>query len=134
MQPYLTYPTGSTYIVGHGADIDTVLLFETKAEAEQYKNSVDAELCGSDYGMDSSDFYALRSGKFNEIVCWDHGLFLRWCAFTELAKALRLTEKIDRIELSKAIVEEDSQAAVNITHRPDIYDRMHQATDDYLGA
>lgn len=134
MQPYLIYPTGSTYIVGHGADIDTVLLFESRHEAELYRIECGYTVCGGEYSLDNDDFYSMRKGDHNIIVVWDHLQFLKWCAFTELARTLGLSEKIDRIELSKAIVEDNEQAAVNITHRPGIYDEMHKLTANYLGA
>lgn len=137
-RPFQQYPTGSAYIVGRAGakDVDRVLLFEAQGEAELFKLSMLTdgwELCGNDYGMDNDTFYALRSKDDNLIVVWDYLLYLKWMAFTELARAMGLTAKVDRIELSKAIVEDDTVAAQNIVRTAHFHDTASEITALYLG-
>ena len=140
IQPFQQYPTGSAYIVGRAgaADVDRVLLFETRDEAAAFKTTKTLspegwEVCGNDYGMDEDTFFALRKGDDNLIVVWDYLLYVKWLAFTELAKAMGLTAKVDRIELSKAIVEDDAVAAQNIVRTANFHATAADITALYLG-
>lgn len=138
IQPLSQYPTGSAYILNRAqaADVDRVLMFETHAEAELFKLqscSEGWEPCGADYGMvDEDTFYALRSGDDNLIVVWDYLLYVKWMAFTELAKAMGLSAKVDRIELSKAIVEDSRAAAQNIVRTSHFHSTAAAITALYL--
>ena len=59
----------------------------------------------------------MRRGLLNIIVVWDYLLYLRWVAFSEVAAKIGTLEKVERIELSKALVENNAVAAQNIVRR-----------------
>lgn len=137
-QPLQMYPTGSAYIVDRtsAADKDLVVLFETFEQAQEYINQSlcgDAwEMCGQDYGDDGSLFKAIRRGDDNQIIVWDYSVFIRWVAFTELAKVLGMSSKMERIELSRALVDGDPVAAQNIVRYTPVYQKMAEISDLYI--
>lgn len=138
-QPFQQYPTGSAYIVGRASarDVDRVLLFETRDEAERFKTRsmvVDGwDICGRDYGIvDRDSFFALRKGDDNLIVVWDYLLYLRWVAATEVARKFGLQQKHERIELFKAIVEDDRTAAQNIVRTSHFHETAYEINALYL--
>lgn len=135
--PLATYPTGSAYIVDRqsAADKDLVVLFETFDEAQTYiaeATSMDWDVCGQDYGDDGSHFKAIRRGDDNQIIVWDYVQFIRWVAFTELAKKLGMSAKMERVELSKALVDACPDAARNIVRYTPVYQRMAEIADLYI--
>jgi hypothetical protein len=132
------YPTGSAYIVDRASaqDKDLVVLFETFEQAQDYINQSVSfagwDVCGQDYGDDGTHFKAIRRGDDNEIVVWDYVQFIRWVAFTELAKKLGMSSKMERIELSRALVGSDPMAAQNIVRYSPVYERMSEIADLYI--
>jgi hypothetical protein len=139
-QPFAFYPTGSAYIVDRvsAADKDLVVLFESFEQAQEYINLRLCggvwEMCGQDYGDDGTHFKAIRSGDDNQIIVWDYVQFVRWMAFTELAKKLGMSSKMERIELSKALVDADPVAAQNICRYTPVYERMAEIADLYISS
>lgn len=136
-QPLQTYPTGSAYIVDRtsAADKDLVVLFETFEQSEAYiKQQLDDGwlICGQDYGDDGSMFKAIRREDDNEIIVWDYSVFIRWVAFTELAKVLGMSSKMERIELSRALVDGNPVAAQNIVRYTPVYQKMAEISDLYI--
>lgn len=113
------WPTGSTYTNGAGADVD-IVRFTEDPTAERAALLADGfTLCGGEesYSLDGDTFFAVRRGLLNIIVVWDYLLYLRWVAFSEVAAKIGTLEKVERIELSKALVENDAVAAQNIVRR-----------------
>jgi hypothetical protein len=138
--PLQTYPTGSAYIVDRtsAADKDLVVLFETFEQAQEYIKEATLisgwDICGQDYGDDGSLFKAIRRGDDNQIIVWDYSVFIRWVAFTELAKVLGMSSKMERIELSRALVDGDPVAAQNIVRYTPVYQRMAEISDLYISS
>lgn len=137
-RPFASYPTGSAYIVDRASakDKDLVVLFETFEQAQEYINLQLCggmwKMCGQDYGDDGTHFKAIRRGDDNEIIVWDYVQFIRWVAFTELARKLGMSSKMERIELSKALVDADPIAAQNIVRYAPVYERMSEIADLYI--
>lgn len=139
-QPFASYPTGSAYIVDRvsAADKDLVVLFESFGEAQHYiamlTQNYGWQVCGEDYGDDGTHFKAIRRDDDNQIIVWDYIQFVRWMAFTELAKKLGMSSKMERIELSKALVDADPVAAQNICRYTPVYERMAEIADLYISS
>lgn len=115
-----------------------MVLFETFEQARDYiDRRVQEQLwdvCGQDYGSTDDLFTAIRRGDDNEIIVWDYVQFIRWVAFTELAKKLGMSSKMERIELSKALVDADPVAAQNIVRYTPVYERMSEIADLYINS
>lgn len=109
-----SWPTGSEWTNGAGEDVDLVVYTEDPdAERAAYLALGYVE-CGEDYGLDGDTFKAFRHGRLNIIMVWDPQQYIRWVAFSETARAIGTLSKVERIELSRAIVEDDLVAAQNI--------------------
>lgn len=115
-----------------------MLLFETFGQAQLYieaRTVLDGwDMCGQDYGDDGTHFKAIRRGDDNQIIVWDYIQFVRWMAFTELAKKLGMSSKMERIELSKALVDADPVAARNICRYTPVFERMTEIADLYINS
>jgi len=139
-QAFAAYPTGSAYITSREAanDIDIVLLFETFEQAQRHIAELVSGhgwvMCGEDYGDDGTHFKAIRNGDDNQIIVWDYMQFVRWMAFTELAKKLGMVDKVERIELSKALVDANMEAARNICRYSPVHRRMAQVAGQYIAS
>jgi len=115
------WPTGSAYI---GADPDRgpqdidFLGYVPEEHRDEQFNTLSArgwEVCGLGYSKQDDDKWcAFRKGDENLILCWCPLVYLRWVAFTELAKRCQFIHKFERIELCKAVLEGDVEAAHNI--------------------
>lgn len=118
------WPTGSAYIGSdkEPQDFDYVEFVhaEDKERHEAALLGTGWDLCGSaEYGQeDSLPWAAYRRGDWNVILCWCPLTYLRWIAFTELARRCCFTSKMERIELCKAILEGKAEAAMSIVHLP----------------
>lgn len=116
------WPTGSAYIGSdkEPQDFDYVEFVhaEDKERREDALLGTGWDLCGSEeYGHDDSlPWAAYRRGDWNVILCWCPLTYLRWIAFTELARRCCFTSKMERIELCKAVLEGNVEAAMNIVH------------------
>ena len=119
------WPTGSAYI-GTNPDVQPQDL-----DYLEYVRPVDHcqrvaqllidgwEQCGLGYTkQDEGQWCAYRRGDWNLILCWCPMVYLRWVAFTELARRCTFVNKLERIELCKALLEGNKEAAQNIVHYP----------------
>lgn len=113
------WPTGSVYTNGCGNDVDIVRFTEDKEAERASLLAAGYTLCNGDesYSLDGDTFFAVRRGLLNIIVVWDYMLYLRWIAFTEIAKRIGTLDKVERICLSQALVEGDAVQAQNIVRR-----------------
>ena len=115
------WPTGSAYIGSdeEPQDLDYVT-FVHEADKGQYETALLGtgwDVCGVGYTRQNEDMWcAYRKGPWNVILCWCPLVYLRWVAFTELARRCCFTSKVERIELCKAILEGDEDAAMNSVH------------------
>lgn len=117
------WPTGSAYI---GADPDKgpedidFLRYVPEADCDAHSAMLEAtgwEVCGLGYNKQEADHWcAYRKGDENLILCWCPLVYLRWVSFTELARRCCFTAKVERIELCKAVLEGNDEAARNIVH------------------
>lgn len=115
------WPTGSAYI---GSDKPPQDLDYLKFVHLEDKDSVVSSLlskgweqCGLGYTRQEVDHWcAYRRGDWNLILCWCPLVYLRWVAFTELAKVCGISSKAERIELCQAILEGGTDAARNVVH------------------
>ena len=115
------WPTGSAYI---GADPDKgpqdidFLRYVPDEHCEEHSNMLEAqgwEVCGIGYSKQEADKWcAFRKGNENLLLCWCPLVYLRWIAFTELARRCQFIHKVERVELCKAILEGNDEAARNI--------------------
>ena len=120
------WPTGSAYI---GADpdkgpqdIDFLRYVPEEYLYEHVNDLIHAgwDACGTGYVAQTNDKWcAYRRGDENLILCWCPLVYLRWVAFSELAKLCGLVYKPDRIDMCKAVLEGDVEAARNIVLRSD---------------
>lgn len=109
-----SWPTGSEYTNGAGEDVDLVVFTEDPEAQRAAYLAIGFVECGADYGLDGDTFKAFRQGRLNIIMVWEYTQYIRWVAFSEVAKTMGTLSKCERIELSKAIVEDDAVAAQNI--------------------
>lgn len=109
-----SWPTGSEYTNGAGEDVDLVVFTEDPEAQRGVYLAIGFVECGADYGLEGDNFKAFRQGRLNIIMVWDYQQYIRWVAFSEVARRLGSLDKCHRIELSKAVVEGDAQAACNI--------------------
>lgn len=115
------WPTGSAYIgtIKPPADRD-FLIRVAEDECESYcQRLVDGgwQKLGAGEGysvLTGGGWAAFRKDDLNAIVCSDDVVYLRWVAFTELARVCAMAAKVERIELCKAVLEGDATAANNI--------------------
>lgn len=119
------WPTGSTYTNGAGADVDIVRFTEDPQETRAELLAAGFSLCNGDesYSLDGDTFFAVRKDLLNIIVVWDYLLYLRWVAFSEVAAKIGSLDKVERIALSQALVESNSEQACNIV-RTSAFNRM----------
>ena len=131
------WPTGSAYIGSDRApqDLDYVE-FVPESRKEQHESALlddGWEVCGTGYTRQNEDKWcAYRKGKWNVILCWCPLVYLRWVAFTELARRCCFTSKCDRIELCRAVLEGSVEAAMNIVHRQPFYDTAEYTMQEFL--
>lgn len=101
------WPTGSHYICNPpvtDTDIDFIILVN-----EEWESIVDlidkgwVKYGNGKYG--NTDFVSLRKGKYNYIITSNEIFFNKFRAATELAKALNLKKKEDRIKLFDMVIE-----------------------------
>lgn len=121
------WPTGSAYITGiDPADVDLVQYCEGHDHmmrlVQQYADAGFEVGSAMEYGLKGDDWCSIRKGRLNVILVCEPLLYVRWLAFTELARVLFLDQKVHRIELSRAIVEQDATAARNIIHLKGTHD------------
>lgn len=124
------WPTGSTYTNGSGNDVDIVRFTEDPVAERAALLADGFTLCNGDesYSLDGDTFFAVRKGLENIIVVWDYMLYLRWVAFSEVAKRIGTLDKVERICLSQALVEGDAVQAQNIVRRSAFNDKAEGLT------
>lgn len=131
------WPTGSAYIGSdkEPQDLDYVE-FVHDADKDRHETALlDAgwDVCGVGYVRQNEDKWcAYRRGNWNVILCWCPLVYLRWVAFTELARRCHFTSKMVRIELCKATLEGDADAAMNIVRWPDFNTTAGNIMREYL--
>lgn len=121
------WPTGSAYITGvDPQDVDLVQYCEGHDHMmrllQQYGDQGWEVGSAMQYGLDGDDWSSIRKGKLNIILVCNPLLYVKWLAFTELARVLYLDQKVERIELCRAIVEGNDTAARNIIHLKGTHD------------
>lgn len=124
------WPTGSTYTNGSGADVDIVRFTEDPQVTRADLLADGFTLCNGDesYSLDGDTFFAVRKDLLNIIVVWDYLLYLRWVAFSEVAAKIGALDKVERIALSQALVEGNSEQARNIVRRTMFNDTAYELT------
>lgn len=115
------WPTGSAYIGSDNVpqDFDYVEFVHEVDRGRHETALLDAgwDVCGVGYTrQNEGKWCAYRKGQWNVILCWCPLVYLRWVAFTELARRCCFTGKRERIELCRAVLEGNAEAAMNIVH------------------
>lgn len=115
------WPTGSAYIGSdkEPQDFDYVSFVHEADKDRRETALLDTgwTVCGEGYtNQNEGKWGAYRKGQWNVILCWCPLTYLRWIAFTELARRCCFTRKMERIELCKAVLEGNAEAAMNIVH------------------
>ena len=100
------HPTGSRYICSPpslGSDDDTVVWALPGYEAALTENGFTSQSDGLEYDTLGA-FSSWRNGDENYIVTTDEEFYRRFVKATEIAKALNLLNKSDRITLFQGIL------------------------------
>lgn len=110
---------GSSYIVGHGKDLDIVVLVcgtedevpvHYQAGRRLVKAGYQSSSDGSGEGED--DFNCYRKGSVNVMLTARSHWFQNFLMASEVCKALRLTEKWQRVAVHRVIMDdEDAETA-----------------------
>lgn len=130
------WPTGSRYIGTHKEpqDTDFLELTELPLSVRVAERELDGWVkCSEGYGGSDDHWESMRKGDLNLILCDCPLVYLRWVAFSELARSVFLADKVQRIELCKALVENDVTAARNVTHLANFNNEALHAMQMYIG-
>jgi hypothetical protein len=108
---------GSSYILGEGMDLDIVALIHRDvgiSRAEELLSSADYGVSSDGSGAVEDDkFRCFRKGDVNVMLTADEDWFWNFVKSAEVCKALKLTEKWQRIAVHRVLMDdEDADLAV----------------------
>jgi hypothetical protein len=115
-QEYLaSEQVGSSYVLGAGMDLDMVVHVEDIDTAAMCLDEVGYTCNSKDYEGSTDNFKCLRSGLVNVTLVSSERWFHNFVLSSEVCKALRLSEKWQRVAVHRVIMdEEDAETAVAV--------------------
>lgn len=102
---------GSSYALGEGNDIDIVIYTAMRETTEFTMRSTGWVVTQDGFegsGGDAGEFTAFRKDEFNAMVTNDLKFFESFVVAAEATKALKLTNRIDRVILHRVLMHQES--------------------------